>query len=173
MVERGELGRVRGGRPSAQLCEIRRVRELSLEPLTEALAIEAAAWFEDDEVGQREFGGFYGAHPKWWDLVRGDGERHGWIVRDDRGPVGFVDFDTREPGHISLYVRREFRGQGLCPQVLRLAADAARGLGAERVTAAVARTNSASLACCRRAGMAEVGTNEFGETILELRLDKS
>lgn len=146
------------------------MNELSLEPLTAALAAEAAAWLDGDEVGLREFGGFYGAHPKWWDLVCGADERHGWIVRGDRGLLGFVDLETCAPGHISLYVRREFRGLGLCPQVLRLAADAARRLGAERVTAAVAPMNSASLACCRRAGMAEVGTNEFGEAVLELRL---
>ena len=153
-----------------QLCEIRCVSELWLDPLTAALAAEAATWFEGDEVGQLEFGGFSGDHPKWWDLVREEDERHGWIVRRGRGLLGFVDFEACEPGHISLYVRREFRGLGLCPQMLRLVADAARDLGAERVTAAVAPANSASLACCRRAGMAEVGTNEFGETVLELRL---
>jgi RimJ/RimL family protein N-acetyltransferase len=149
------------------------VSELSLDPLTEALAVEAAGWFEGDDVGRREFGGFYGAHPKWWDLVRSDDERHGWVVRGDLGLLGFVDLETSEPGHISLYVRKEFRGRGLCPEVLRMAPDAARLLGAERVTAAVARTNSASLACCRRAGMVEIGTNEFGETVLELRLAAS
>jgi hypothetical protein len=35
-------------------------------PLTEKDAALAATWFQDDEDGQKEFGGFFGVQPKWW-----------------------------------------------------------------------------------------------------------
>ena len=50
---------------------------MEFHALTEADAVLVASWFERDEEGQKEFGGFYGVHPKWWNLVNENPSRHG------------------------------------------------------------------------------------------------
>src|SRR5437899_889924 len=78
--------------------------------LTAADAAEVASWFEDDPEGQRQFGGFYGVHPKWWALVQGDAGRLGWTVREGDEPVGFVDMEINgREGSIAFYVVRHRR----------------------------------------------------------------
>lgn len=145
--------------------------ELTLTPLNETLAADAAEWFSDDEEGQREFGGFYGVHPKWWQLVRTDGSRHGWIAHlRDHDALGFVDLELTADNQLSYYIRREFRGRGLCPALIQAAVAEAKGLGAPNVTAAIRPDHIASLVCCRRAGFVEVGGNSYGEIVLRVAL---
>lgn len=124
-------------------CQDRRVEELTLTALTETLAAEAAEWFQNDEEGQREFDGFYGAHPKWWDVVRADGSRHAWIaLLADHEAIGFIDLELTAENHLSYYIRRDFRGQSLCPALVQVAVEKAKGLCAQSLTAAIRRRTS-------------------------------
>lgn len=158
------------GAPMASACQDHRVAELTLTALTERLAAEAAEWFRNDEEGQREFGGFYGAHPKWWDLVRADEFRHAWIALADHEAIGFIDLELTAENHLSYYIRREFRRQSLCPPLVQAAVEKAKGLCAPSLTAAIHPENIASLACCRRAGFVEGGVNRYGEVIFRAAL---
>jgi GNAT superfamily N-acetyltransferase len=89
--------------------------------LTAESAALAASWFDGDEDGAREFGGFYGRHPKWWTMVARDPTRFGWLVWAADEPCGFVDLELADDGtaSVSLYVRREYRNRGVGRAVLR------------------------------------------------------
>lgn len=106
-------------------------RPLVLVPLTESGAQTVASWFDVDAAGQREFGGFYGRHPKWWSVVSGDERRFGWIVSAGAEEVGFVDVGLDDVGDasVAVYVRREYRNRGTGREILRQAAAVATRLG--------------------------------------------
>jgi RimJ/RimL family protein N-acetyltransferase len=143
-------------------------------PLTEQLAMEAAAWFRDDPVGQAEFGGFYGAHPRWWALTRSDVGREGFIAVDaiTEDSVGFLDTEHVSAGRvdIGMYVRRRYRRQGWGRSIVSAGIDWARAGTAREVVAAVRPDNVASLRCCEAAGLCASRVNDYGETVLTLDL---
>jgi RimJ/RimL family protein N-acetyltransferase len=142
--------------------------------LTEPLAMEVAAWFGDDPVGQAEFGGFYGAHPRWWRLTRAEVGREGFIAVDAAtdDPVGFLDTEHVSAGRvdIGMYVRRRYRRQGWGTSIVSAGIDWARAHTAREVVAAVRPDNVASLRCCEAAGLRASGVNDYGETVLTLDL---
>src|SRR5436309_8391338 len=88
---------------------------LRFDQLTEPDATEVARWLEYDAAGQREFGGFYGVHPKWWRLVVSDDCRHGWIVCLGDERCGFVDLEVHTDGgaSVAIYVRPHLRNRGM------------------------------------------------------------
>jgi RimJ/RimL family protein N-acetyltransferase len=149
-------------------------RQVVLVALTEELAIRAASWFRGDPVGQAEFGGFYGVHPRWWDLARSDPARVGFIAVSgrDEEQVGFLDTEQRADGHVDvgMYVRRERRRQGLGTAILLTAIEWARTNDLGRVIAAVHPDNLASHRCCEAAGLRDSGVNEYGETLFTIDL---
>src|SRR6202035_93614 len=67
------------GRSMLNMARMTRWR-LRFVTLTEADAQMVATWFANDPEGQREFGGFFGVHPKWWNLVQKEPGRYGWTV---------------------------------------------------------------------------------------------
>ena len=142
---------------------------LQLSPLTERRAEEAATWFMNDPDGQREFGGFYGAHPKWWDQTQVELDRHAWIAElEDGTPVGFLEIGLgADDGEVHLsYVRAEYRQRGLGTALAGVAVTRARELGVRQLFAAIDPANRASINCCQRAGFTDAGSNSFGETLL-------
>jgi hypothetical protein len=63
---------------------------VALRSLTRDLAALVAAWFTEDEEGQRRLDAdFYGAGLKWWPLVEQDAVRYGWVGLLGDEPVGF------------------------------------------------------------------------------------
>ena len=145
-----------------------KVASIRLVPLSSEQASDSASWFVGDDEGQRRFGGFYGVHPKWWDLVCTDRCRHGWIAFVEGDAVGFVDIEAAPecPAKLVVYLRPERRHQGLGVPLITAALAEARRLGAKRVSAAVEPDNAVSLKSCLRAGFHDAGTNDFGERLL-------
>ena len=126
---------------------------LSFKTLTESDAAMAARWFQGDPEGQREFGGFYGHHPRWWDLVDAGDKRHGWTIWEGTTPVGFVDLDLNDGiGDVAIYVVSDHRGRGVGRATLKALALLARDKGAKRLRGAVATDNVASLRVALAAG---------------------
>src|SRR2546421_6951440 len=114
--------------------------------LTEADAQMVATWFVNDPDGQRKFGGFYGVHPKWWDLVQREPGRYGWTVWRESEPIGFVDLTVAEGiGEVSFYVVRTCRGHGLGTTMLKALGRVARPLGASVLSGGVRPENVASV----------------------------
>ena len=148
---------------------------LAFRSLTEANAEVAASWFDGDEEGRKEFGGFYGVHPKWWTLVSADDSRHGWLVCVDDEPVGFADVDVDGDGtaEVSIYIRPSHRGLGLGSAALRALGPVCRRVGVVRLRGAVRPDNAASLAAVASASGELAGTDEFGYLVfLGPRLDR-
>jgi RimJ/RimL family protein N-acetyltransferase len=143
--------------------------------LTEELAVQAASWFRGDPVGQAEFGGFYGVHPRWWELVRSDPARMGFIAVTvhEEEQIGFLDTEQGANRHVDvgMYVRRRRRRQGLGTSILLAAIEWALASDLRRVVAAVSPDNLASRRCCEAAGLRDSGVvNEYGETLFALDL---
>jgi RimJ/RimL family protein N-acetyltransferase len=145
-----------------------------LVALTEELAVQAASWFHGDTVGQAEFGGFYGVHPRWWELARSDPARTGYIAvtARDAERIGFLDTEQKADGNVDvgIYVRRECRQQGFGTSILLAAAQWATTNELRRIVAAVSPDNVASRRCCEAAGFRDSGVNEYGETLFTFDL---
>ena len=126
--------------------------------LTQADAQIVASWFVHDSDGQREFGGFYGVHPKWWELVQTEPGRHGWTVWREHEPIGFVDLDIDEDvGQVAFYVVPALRGQGLGTAILKALGRVARALGANILSGGVRPENIASIKAALASGGHQVG----------------
>lgn len=149
-------------------------RRVVLTTLTEQLAVEAAGWFDNDPVGQAEFGGFYGMHPRWWDLTRSDPLREGFIAVDPVSDelVGFLDTEQDSNGRldIGMYVRCRHRRLGWGTSIVLAAICWAKAQDMHQVSAAVRPDNIASLSCCTAAGLQPSHVNSYGETVLTLDL---
>lgn len=139
---------------------------LEFKLLTEADAALAATWFEGDEEGQKEFGGFFGVHPKWWNLVRADPKRHGWTVWDVDQPIGFADAEVGDNGvaEVAFYVRKPARGRGLGTAIMRALGPVAREVGAVRMKGGVRPDNPASLRAALASGGEVIGVDKDGYT---------
>jgi RimJ/RimL family protein N-acetyltransferase len=129
-------------------------------------------WLAADPVGGAIFGDFYGHAVRRWAPLLEAPTRFGRLVRDDDGPVGFVDLEILDgEAEITFYVAPARRGEGLGHQTLALLIQLAREQGATSIYATVEPGNAASLATMRAAGFTELGTDEYGD--LELSLDLS
>lgn len=127
-------------------------------------------WLAADPVGGAIFGGFYGDAVRRWAPLLEAPTRFGRLVRDDTGPVGFVDLEILDDeAEITYYVVPDRRGQGLGHQTLALLVELAREQGATSVHAGVEPANAASLATLRAAGFTDLGEDEYGD--VELTLD--
>jgi ribosomal protein S18 acetylase RimI-like enzyme len=144
---------------------------VALRSLTRDLAALVAAWFTEDEEGQRRLDAdFYGAGLKWWPLVEQDAVRYGWVGLLGDEPVGFIDLEIDgERAGIAIYVRSEFRRRGIGEQLLRLAAAEGRTLGVAEVVGGVESDNVASIRWLIAAGFTQAGADEFGP-VFRLRL---
>lgn len=142
---------------------------LRLDPLTKGEAARAASWFlDDDEEARHELGGFYGSHPRWWELVVGDPRRHGWIVWAGNQRCGFVDLEVGEAGAgiVAIYVRRRFRDRGVGRAILRAVSGAARPRGAQTLSGGVHPHNARCLRMSLAAGASVVGTDADGYVVV-------
>jgi GNAT superfamily N-acetyltransferase len=131
-----------------------------------------ASWFANDPDGQREFGGFYGVHPKWWALLQREHGRYGWTVWRESAPIGFVDLEVEEcVGHVSFYVVPTCRGQGLGTTMLKALGGVARPLGANVLSGGIRPENVASLKAALASGGHQIATNEYGEFVIRGSLE--
>ena len=137
---------------------------LEFRPLTETDAVMAASWFKGDPEGQQEFGGFFGVHPKWWDLVTDDSNRHGWTVWVDDEPVGFAGAEVGEDGvaGVALYVRKPARRRGLGTAMMRALGSVVRDVGAVRIKGGIRPDNAPSLRAALASGGEVVGEDKDG-----------
>jgi GNAT superfamily N-acetyltransferase len=146
--------------------------KLRFVALTEADAQMVTSWFANDPDGQREFGGFYGVHPKWWDLLQTEPGRHGWTVWRESEPIGFVDLEVAEGvGQVAFYVAPTRRGQGLGTTILKALGRVARPLGADVLSGGVRPENVASVKASLASGGHQVGKNEYGEFVIRGSLE--
>jgi RimJ/RimL family protein N-acetyltransferase len=145
------------------------VTGIELETLTESTAADVVSWFEDDEEGRRR-AGFFRLHPKWWELVAADDDRHGFITVVEGEPVGLVDLEqVGERVNVGFYVRAERRRCGLGSEVAAAVVTRSRELSdARRLVAEVEPYNLASVRCCERVGFVDRGANDFGARVLVL-----
>ena len=137
---------------------------LAFRPLTEADGVMAASWFKGDEEGQKEFGGFFGVHPKWWNLVKDDPNRHGWTVWEDGQPIGFAGAEVGEDGvaGVAVYVRKPARGRGLGAAMMRALGPVVREVGAVRIKGGVRPDNTPSLRAVLASGGEILGEDKDG-----------
>ena len=137
---------------------------MEFHALTEADAVLVASWFERDEEGQKEFGGFYGVHPNWWNLVKEDRSRHGWTVWRGSEPVGFADVEVGEDATagVAVYVRRLRLGEGLATAIMRALGPIAEQVGAVRLKGGIRPDNTASLRAAMASGVQVVGEDKDG-----------
>ena len=148
--------------------------QLRFETLTKADAQMVASWFMNDPEGQQEFGGFYGVHPKWWDLVQREPDRHGWTVWRESDPIGFVDLGVAEGvGEVAFYVVSTRRGQGLGTTILKALGRVARPLGVNILSGGIRPDNVASVKAALASGGHQVGKNEYGEFVIRGLLEPS
>lgn len=110
----------------------------------------------------------------WNDLARHTRDGAAFLAEDDEGPVGFVFASKPQKGraHVTdIYVRPRARRQGIATALIGEVAQAARSLGAERVSLAVEPTNMAAIALYDRLGFAEISRRLSVELdMLESRL---
>ena len=135
--------------------------------LTEADAQMVATWFANDPEGQREFGGFFGVHPKWWSLVQKEPGRYGWTVWHESEPIGFVDLEVEEGvGGVAVYVVPTWRGQGMGTTMLKALGRVACPLGVNVLSGGIRPDNVASLKAALSSGGHQIGTNKYGEFVI-------
>lgn len=135
---------------------------------------QVETWLAEDPVGGAIFGGFYGDAVRRWAPLLEAPTRFGRLVRDDAGPVGFVDLEILDDeAEITYYVAPDRRGQGLGHQVVAMLVDLAREQGATSIHAGVEPGNAASLATLRAADFAELGEDEYGDVELTLDLTEN
>lgn len=137
---------------------------LDFRTLTEADAARAATWFVGDEEGQKEFGGFFGVHPKWWNLVKADTNRHGWTVWESDQPIGFAGAEVGADGvaAVAVYVRKPVRGRGLGTAIMRALGPVVREAGAVQIRGGVRPDNTPSLRAALASGGEVVGEDKDG-----------
>lgn len=137
---------------------------LAFKPLTESDAAMAATWFRNDEEGQEEFGGFFGVHPKWWNLVTAGSHRHSWTIWEADEPIGFADaeIDGDRVAGVVVYVRKPARGRGLGTAVMRALGPVVREVGAIRIQGDVRPDNTPSLRAVLGSGGEVVGQDKDG-----------
>ena len=146
--------------------------KLRFVTLTEADAQLVASWFANDPDSQQEFGGFYGVHPKWWDLLQTEPGRHGWTVRREAEPIGFVDLEVDEGvAEVAFYVVPTRRGQGFGTTILKALGRVARPLGANLLSGGVRPDNIASVKAALAFGGHQHGKNEYGEYVIRGSLE--
>jgi ribosomal protein S18 acetylase RimI-like enzyme len=93
-------------------------------------------------------------------LMRGDAFGHGWLIKVNDVPAGFVivsfgysvEYGGRDAFIDELYVRPEFRQRGLGSRAVRFAEKFCRGRSVTTVHLEVARANRAAASIYRRAG---------------------
>ncbi|HEX2113561.1 MAG TPA: GNAT family N-acetyltransferase [Alphaproteobacteria bacterium] len=93
-------------------------------------------------------------------LMRGDAFGHGWLIKVNAVPAGFVivslgysvEYGGRDAFIDELYVLPEFRRRGLGSRAVQFAERFCRGRGVTTVHLEVARGNRAAKAIYRRAG---------------------
>lgn len=86
------------------------------------------------------------------------------VLSEVKNPAGIIDLFDISPRHLradtGIYILPEFRGKGIGAEALRLTADfARRRLALHQLTATVADTNPAALACYRKAGFTLTATH--------------
>jgi RimJ/RimL family protein N-acetyltransferase len=115
----------------------------------------------DDPEAAKRLGGM--SYRTWWQLVRDDPNRHGWIVVDDERPVGYLDAE-RDGARvwIALLVFRHSRGRGYAAEIARLALGEGVLASAESVVGAVEQDNVASWRAATAAGFTETGVDDDG-----------
>lgn len=123
----------------------------------------------EDQAGMAEFGGFYGqASSRLAPLLGPD--RRAWLVLCDGSAVGFIDGEN-VAGRVELsyFVAAAFRGRGIARQAVERLIAAEVWPGVVSYAATVADGNLSSAGVARAAGFREVGRNDYGETVWELR----
>ncbi|MGC4942305.1 GNAT family N-acetyltransferase [Kribbella sp. DT2] len=135
---------------------------------------QVETWLAADPVGGAIFGGFYGDAVRRWAPLLQAPTRFGRLVRDDTGPIGFVDLEILDAeAEITYYVAPDRRGQGFGHQTLALLIELAREQGATSVHVGVEPTNTAALATLRTAGFTNHGEDEYGDVELTLGLTEN
>lgn len=143
---------------------------LDLEPIAgkEQLAI-LERLVSEDAAGMAEFGGFYGqASLRLAPLLGPD--RRAWLVRCGGAVVGFIDGEN-DAGRVELsyFVTAAYRGRGIAQQAVARLVAAREWPDVAAYAASVADGNAPSAGVARAAGFREVGRNDYGESVWELR----
>jgi RimJ/RimL family protein N-acetyltransferase len=135
---------------------------------------QVETWLAADPVGGAIFGGFYGDAVRRWAPLLEAPTRFGRLVRDDAGPVGFVDLEILDDeAEITYYVAPDRRGEGFGHQVVAMLVDLAREQDATSIHAGVEPANAAGLATLRAAGFTDLGEDEYGDVELTLDLTEN
>lgn len=122
---------------------------VTLEVMTEA----------DDEGAAR-----LGMPPaQWWQLVRDNPHRYGWMILQDGEEVGYLDAEQEGRFvYVALLVFRDRRGRGIAGQVIHRALAEPVFCSAEVIIACVELNNHAARRLARSVGFVETGLDADG-----------
>ena len=117
------------------------------------------------------------AGPYWWQQIRDEDRAHYSVVLratdEVVGVLAFVsiDWDSRMVRNMGVRIREDWRGEGLCTEVLSPLLDAVIAAGIERVRLDVAASNAGGIRCYEKCGMTVTSEDCFPHTGEEVDLD--
>lgn len=143
---------------------------LHLVPISSEHQPLLSNWLAGDVAGNKELS-FYNDVSAWIKLLDPN-HRWGWIVSDDKKPVGFVDLEKDFlVGHFSFYIAPEERGKGKSKELLNALIQNARNLGIKTLQAGVEGTNISSEKALESSGFVRTKKDKDDYSIYELKIN--